>query len=61
MDAYLAKAKAAGATITKAAHETFWGGYGGYFADADGHLWEVAHNPYAGLDEKGRMILEPVE
>ncbi|MEL6750955.1 MAG: VOC family protein [Pseudomonadota bacterium] len=61
VDAYMARAKDAGARITKEAHETFWGGYGGYFADADGHVWEVAHNPYAELDADGRMILEPEE
>jgi uncharacterized protein len=46
VDAVLAEAAAAGATVVKAAHETFWGGYSGYFADPDGHLWEVAHNPF---------------
>ena len=35
----------AGAVIVKPAHETFWGGYAGYFKDPDGHLWEVAWNP----------------
>src|SRR5688572_33486430 len=37
----LALAAAAGATISKPAQDTFWGGHGGYFADPDGHLWEV--------------------
>lgn len=45
VDAVMATAKAAGATIVKAAHATFWGGYAGYFQDPDGHLWEVAWNP----------------
>lgn len=45
VDAVLAQAKAAGATITKPADETFWGGYTGYFQDPDGHVWEVAFNP----------------
>lgn len=39
------QAEAAGATIVKAAHETFWGGFAGYFQDPDGHVWEVAYNP----------------
>lgn len=39
------RARQAGATIAKPAHETFWGGYAGYFQDPDGHLWEVAWNP----------------
>jgi uncharacterized glyoxalase superfamily protein PhnB len=41
----MAQAKSAGATIVKPAQKTFWGGYGGYFADPDAHLWEVAWNP----------------
>jgi uncharacterized protein len=43
--AVMAKAQAAGATIVKPAHDTFWGGYAGYFQDPDGHLWEVVWNP----------------
>jgi catechol 2,3-dioxygenase-like lactoylglutathione lyase family enzyme len=45
VDDILVRATAAGATITKAAATTFYGGYAGYFADPDGHLWEIAHNP----------------
>jgi uncharacterized glyoxalase superfamily protein PhnB len=45
VDSVMAQAKRAGATITKVASETFWGGYAGYFQDPDGHLWEVAWNP----------------
>jgi catechol 2,3-dioxygenase-like lactoylglutathione lyase family enzyme len=45
VDAVMAQAKAAGAAIVKPAQKTFWGGYGGYFADPDAHLWEVAWNP----------------
>ncbi|TWU00610.1 fosfomycin resistance protein FosB [Botrimarina colliarenosi] len=45
VDALLEEAVAAGATLVKPAHKVFWGGYSGYFADPDGHLWEVAHNP----------------
>ncbi|MDA8870147.1 VOC family protein [Rhizobiaceae bacterium] len=59
VDAYMARAKAAGARIVKVPERVFWGGYSGYFADADGHLWEVAHNPFATLDESGRIKLEP--
>lgn len=44
-DAVMQEARRAGATIAKAAQETFWGGYAGYFQDPDGHLWEVAWNP----------------
>jgi uncharacterized glyoxalase superfamily protein PhnB len=39
------QAKDAGATIVKPAHDTFWGGYAGYFQDSDRHLWEVVWNP----------------
>ncbi len=45
VDAVMEKAKSAGAVIVKAAHDTFWGGYSGYFQDPDGHLWEVVWNP----------------
>jgi len=45
VDAVMTQAAAAGATIVKAAHDTFWGGYSGYFQDPDGHLWEVVWNP----------------
>jgi uncharacterized protein len=45
VDAVMATAKLAGATILKPAHETFWGGYSGYFQDPDNHIWEVAFNP----------------
>jgi catechol 2,3-dioxygenase-like lactoylglutathione lyase family enzyme len=45
VDAVIAQAVAAGATLAKPPQKTFWGGYSGYFKDPDGHLWEVAHNP----------------
>lgn len=45
VDAVMAQAKTAGATIVKPVQETFWGGYAGYFQDPDGHLWEVVWNP----------------
>lgn len=45
VDAVMAQARHAGATIVKPAHDTFWGGYAGYFQDPDQHLWEVAWNP----------------
>lgn len=50
VDTVLTEAEAAGATIVKPAWEAFWGGYSGYFADPDGHLWEVAWNPYIPLE-----------
>jgi uncharacterized protein len=45
VDNVIGHAKRAGATVVKQAHETFLGGYAGYFQDPDGHLWEVAWNP----------------
>ncbi|HEV8507766.1 MAG TPA: VOC family protein [Chitinophagaceae bacterium] len=45
VDTLMAHAKKAGAKIVKPAQKTFWGGYGGYFQDPDGHLWEIAYNP----------------
>lgn len=45
VDEVMAQAATAGATITKPAGPTFWGGYAGYFQDPDGHLWEVVWNP----------------
>jgi uncharacterized glyoxalase superfamily protein PhnB len=53
----MAKAEAAGARILKPAAKTFWGGYDGYFADPDGHVWEVAVNPHWTLDEVGLIKL----
>lgn len=45
VDNVLAQAVTAGARLVKPGQKVFWGGYSGYFADPDGHLWEVAHNP----------------
>ena len=51
VDAVMAQATRAGATIVKPAGDTFWGGYAGYFQDPDGHLWEVAFNPEMPVEE----------
>ena len=59
VDRVLAEAVAAGATLVKRAEKVFWGGYSGYFADPDGHLWEIAHNPFFPLDAAGRVTLPP--
>lgn len=45
VDELIEQAAAAGAELVKPAQKAFWGGYSGYFADPDGYLWEVAHNP----------------
>jgi uncharacterized glyoxalase superfamily protein PhnB len=49
----LAKADAAGGKILRAAQDVFWGGHHGYFADPEGHIWEVAHNPFSPLAPDG--------
>lgn len=49
VNAVYAEALAAGATALKPPEEVFWGGYSCYFADPDGHVWEVAHNPFMDL------------
>jgi catechol 2,3-dioxygenase-like lactoylglutathione lyase family enzyme len=56
-DAVMAQAMAAGATISKPMGKVFWGGYSGYFADPDGHLWELCFNPYATLSKDGSLTL----
>lgn len=53
VDAFMAHAAEVGATILKPAQKAFWGGYSGYFADPDGHVWEVAHNPFLPLRADG--------
>lgn len=57
VDAVLAEAEAAGATIPRAGAETFWGGYSGVFVDPEGHAWEVAHNPHWTIGENGSVSL----
>jgi predicted lactoylglutathione lyase len=59
VDEIVAAAEAAGARITKPAAETFYGGYAAYFADLDGHLWEIAHNPGFTLSDDGALVLPP--
>jgi uncharacterized protein len=49
----LGRAEAAGARVLKPAHDVFWGGHIGYFADPDGHVWEVAFNPFSPLSPDG--------
>jgi uncharacterized glyoxalase superfamily protein PhnB len=53
LSAVLAEAQAAGGQVVKPAQDVFWGGHSGYFADPDGHLWEVAWNPFLPLERMG--------
>ena len=57
VDEVLAAAEKAGGKIVKPAGRAFWGGWYGYFADADGHVWEVAHNPAFPIDAEGNIFL----
>ncbi len=57
VDRIMAHAKTAGATVVKKAQKVFWGGYSGYFADPEGHLWEVAFNPFMPIDADGHIQL----
>ena len=57
VDEVLAMAEKAGGRIVKPAGRAFWGGWYGYFADADGHVWEVAHNPAFPIAEDGTISL----
>lgn len=49
------KVQALGAKVTKPAQKAFWGGYSGCFADLDGHIWEVAFNPFSKLGSNGEF------
>jgi predicted lactoylglutathione lyase len=57
VDAAFEQALAAGATALKRPEKVFWGGYSGYFADPDGHVWELAHNPFWPLADDGGLTL----
>jgi uncharacterized protein len=57
VDAVIAEARGAGATIGREPAETFWGGYSGVFIDPEGHPWEVAHNPRWTVAEDGSVSL----
>ncbi len=56
VDAFFAHLKQHKVLITKMPEKVFWGGYSGYFADPDGHLWEIAHNPFLELDAAGNVL-----
>lgn len=59
VDADVHRALQAGATLVKGAQATAWGGYSGYWADPDGHVWEVSHNPFWPLSADGGLTLPP--
>ena len=57
VDHETARAVAAGARLLRKPEKVFWGGYTSYFADPDGHVWEIAHNPDFPLSDDGRLTL----
>ena len=57
VDATIQSAVSAGAQVTSAPADTFYGGYAGYFRDPDGHLWEIAFNPGLPLDDAGNLTI----
>lgn len=57
VSAVLKTAESSGGKIVKPAQDVFWGGHSGYFADPDGHLWEVAWNPHFKLNDRGEVAL----
>ena len=57
VDAVLAEAERAGGRVVKPAGRAFWGGWYGYFADPEGNLWEIAHNPAFPIDDQGNISL----
>jgi catechol 2,3-dioxygenase-like lactoylglutathione lyase family enzyme len=59
VDATIAEAERSGATVVKPAEDAPWGGRSGYFADPDGHLWEVAWNEHFPLAADGALSLPP--
>ena len=61
VDSAFAAAIAAGGTALKAPAKVFWGGYSGYWADPDGHVWEVAMNPFWPLNADGSLTLPGAE
>jgi catechol 2,3-dioxygenase-like lactoylglutathione lyase family enzyme len=57
VDAFIERARGAGARIGREPAPTSWGGYSAIFIDPDGHPWEVAHNPFWGIDAEGNISL----
>ena len=55
VDEIITSLEAKGVTIVKRPQEVFWGGYSSYIADPDGHLWEIAHNPFLPIDKEGNV------
>ncbi|HMJ12247.1 MAG TPA: VOC family protein [Polyangiaceae bacterium] len=61
VDRVLEAAQRAGGALRVQARDTFWGGYAGYFADPDEHLWEVAYNPHLTITDRGEHLMKSLE
>ncbi|MFD5475635.1 VOC family protein [Streptomyces sp. NPDC127105] len=61
VDVAVERARAAGATVLKEPQRAAFGGYHAYFADPDGHRWEVCHNPGWSVADDGTVTLTAVE
>ena len=57
VDSIFSRLKDKGARIVTQPRKVFWGGYSGYFSDPDGHMWEVAYNPYWTVQKDGRITM----
>jgi uncharacterized glyoxalase superfamily protein PhnB len=57
VDAIVSKLETLGGTVTKRPEEKFWGGYGAYVCDPDGHAWEIAWNPDFEIGEDGAISI----
>lgn len=58
VDNFIEKVRSAGGRVVKQPQHVFWGGYSSYFADPDGHYWEVAYNPFTPVDESGNLRID---
>ena len=58
VDRFIEKVRMIGGKIIKEPQKALWGGYSSYFQDPDGHLWEVAYNPFSPVDSDGKLSLE---
>ena len=58
VDQFVAMARRLGATLIKPPQKVFWGGYSSKFQDFDGHIWEMAYDPFTPVDERGKMAIK---
>jgi uncharacterized protein len=58
VDSFIDMVRRCGGNIVKEPQNVFWGGYSSYFSDPDGHLWEVAWNPFTPVDEYSRLSVD---